>query len=269
MHVLGHVRCPRESMESSEPSSFGAIERGSLSSKDNLFPCDPSRPFPPSSHPSTSLVPSVVAPIVLGGAFPVNHFPSRVRLIPHVSWRVSHLVVLGGFRRYWLSGCRLARNLYLLCLCFGAVFCVRRGSAIVIRIQWALQITRKRTPGLTKPVVLLLSCALFLPFVWNPVGANSGSESIDSPAVTTAAKSSTAARPSSSSKAARASSSSTEARASWSSTAARASSSSTAALKSSSSTAARASAAAANSPKAGPGRKGVLLPPKSPELRYV
>jgi len=34
-------------------------------------------------------VPSVVAPIVLGGAFPVNRCPSRVRLIRHVSWRVS------------------------------------------------------------------------------------------------------------------------------------------------------------------------------------
>jgi len=70
MHVLGHLRCPRESIWSSEPSSFGGIERGSLSSKNNLFPFDPSRLFPPSSHPSTSLVPSVVAPIVVDGAFP-------------------------------------------------------------------------------------------------------------------------------------------------------------------------------------------------------
>jgi len=34
-------------------------------------------------------VPSVVAPIVLDGAFPVNRCPSRVHLIRHVSWRVS------------------------------------------------------------------------------------------------------------------------------------------------------------------------------------
>ena len=64
VHVLGHVRCPGESIWSSygrcakswtvpdrRISSFGGIERGSLRSKDNLFPCDPSRPFPPSSHP--------------------------------------------------------------------------------------------------------------------------------------------------------------------------------------------------------------------------
>ena len=214
-------------------------------------------------------MPSVVAPIVLDGAFPVNRGPSRVRLIRHVSWRVSHLVAPGDFRLYWLSGCRFALNLYLMCLCFGAVSCVRRASSSVIRIQWAPPITRRRTPGLTKPVVLLLSCVLLLPFDWNAVGANSGSKSIDSPAVTTAAKSYTAAHASSSSKAARASSSSTAARASSSSTAARASSSSTAALKSSSSTVARASTAAANSPKAGPGREGPLLPPKSPERRYV
>jgi len=34
-------------------------------------------------------MPSIVAPIVLDGAFPVNRCPSRVRLIRHVSWRVS------------------------------------------------------------------------------------------------------------------------------------------------------------------------------------
>jgi len=72
MHVLGHLRCPGESTQSREPISFGRIERGSISSKDNLSPCDPSRPSPSSSHPSTSIVPSVVAPIVLDGAFPVN-----------------------------------------------------------------------------------------------------------------------------------------------------------------------------------------------------
>jgi len=143
---------------------------------------------------------------------------------------------------YWLSGCRLASNLYLLCLCFGAVSCARRASGIVIRIQWAPPITRKRTPGLTKPVVFLLSGVLFWPFDWNTVGANSGSKSIDSPAVATAK----------------------------SYTAERISSSSTAASKSSSSTEARVSTAAANSPKAGPGHgKGPLLPPKAPERRYV
>jgi len=35
-----------------------------------------------------TLLPSVVAPIVLYGAFPVTRFSSQVRLIRHVSWRV-------------------------------------------------------------------------------------------------------------------------------------------------------------------------------------
>ena len=89
-HVLEHLWCPGERTLSREQSSLRGIESGSLSSKDNLFPCDPSRPFPPSSHPSTSLALSVVAPIVLNGAFPVNRCPFRVRLIRHVSWRASH-----------------------------------------------------------------------------------------------------------------------------------------------------------------------------------
>ena len=175
MHVLGHLRCPGESIKSSEPSSFGEIERGSLSSKDNLFPCDPSRHLPPSSHPSTSLVPSVVDPIDLDGALPVNRCPSRECLIRHVSWRVLHLVAPSGLRRHRLSGSRWALNLYLLCFCFGAVSCVLRASGIVVRTQWAPPITRKRTPGLTKPVVLLLSCVSVLPFDWNTGGANSRS----------------------------------------------------------------------------------------------
>jgi len=68
--------CPRESILSSKASSFGGIEIGSLSSKDHFFLRDPSRPS------STVVVPidipsaSVVAPILLDGAFPINRCPS-------------------------------------------------------------------------------------------------------------------------------------------------------------------------------------------------
>jgi len=96
MHVLGHLKFPGESVQSSEPSSFGGIERDSLSSRDDLFPCDHSRHVSPSSHPSTSLVLSVVAYTVLDGAFPGTRPFSRVCLIRHVSWRVLHGVSTGG-----------------------------------------------------------------------------------------------------------------------------------------------------------------------------
>jgi len=101
IHVLGHLRCSGESICSSKPISFGGIEKGSLSFEDNLFSSDPSRPFPPSSHPSTSRVPSGVAPIVLDGAFAVNRCPFRVSFIRHVFWRVSQTDVLavGGRTR--------------------------------------------------------------------------------------------------------------------------------------------------------------------------
>ena len=140
------------------------IERGSLSSKDNLFPCDPSQTFSPSSHPSASPVPSVIAPIVLDGVFPISRCPFRVRLIRNVSWRFSRLAAPCGFRLYLLSGCRLALNVYLLCLRFGAVSCGRRASGILIRVQCAPPITRKSAHGLKKPVLLLLSCVLFFLF---------------------------------------------------------------------------------------------------------
>jgi len=65
------------------------IERSSSSSKDEGVPHDRSRSSPPSSHPSTSLVPSVVALIVLDAALPITHLFSRGLLIRHTSWLVS------------------------------------------------------------------------------------------------------------------------------------------------------------------------------------
>ena len=90
MHVLGHRMCPRESMEASEQSFFGGIERGNVSSKDIIFPCDPSRPFSTDVAPID--VPSALRrrPHRLGRGLPRQPFPYRVRLIRPVSWRVLH-----------------------------------------------------------------------------------------------------------------------------------------------------------------------------------
>jgi len=110
MHVLGHLWCADESIKPGEPSSFGGIERGSLTSEDTLFPCDTSRSSQLLSYPATSSMPSVVAPMVLDGAFPATRCCAQVRLIRHVAWRVSPGGAdgkggdgIGAFRDYMLE----------------------------------------------------------------------------------------------------------------------------------------------------------------------
>jgi len=144
----------------------GDPRRASCSSLANpvcsCFSCRKPPASSPSSHPSTSFAFFVVDAIVLKRGFPITRCSSRVRLLRHMSWRVSDLIASGDFRLYWLSSCRLALNLYILCLCFGAVSCVRRAAGVEIRTQWASLIRLQMTPLLTEYVVLILTFAHFL-----------------------------------------------------------------------------------------------------------
>jgi len=105
MHVLRHLGCPEEGIQSDKRISSGGIERGRLRTNRRPLPSWPLSPTP-----------TVVAPAeLLRSRFRSAHRPSRrsfwrfrfprVRTKSDVASRVLHVVAPGVFRLYWVSGC--------------------------------------------------------------------------------------------------------------------------------------------------------------------